>query len=99
MDADGVLARPVPRPGKDAASLQDGEPAVLDDLHDRRVDGVAVRTGYGHASGYVVRPGDRVVRGQLLGSVGSTGYSTGCHLHLQVWLDGQLADPSRWFTL
>jgi murein DD-endopeptidase MepM/ murein hydrolase activator NlpD len=68
-------------------------------LEHGRVDGVVVRTGYNHASGYVVRPGQRVARGELLGRVGSTGYSTGCHLHLQVWLDGRLADPSRWFTL
>ena len=68
-------------------------------LEHGRVDGVAVRTGYNHASRYVVRPGQRVVRGQLLGQVGSTGYSTGCHLHLQVWLGGRLADPHRWFTL
>jgi murein DD-endopeptidase MepM/ murein hydrolase activator NlpD len=68
-------------------------------LEHGRVDGVAVRTGYNHASGYIVRSGQQVVRGQLLGHVGSTGYSTGCHLHLQVWLNGRLADPSRWFTL
>ncbi|SDS14816.1 Peptidase family M23 [Friedmanniella luteola] len=68
-------------------------------LEHGRVDGVVVRTGYAHAAGYVVRPGQQVVRGQLLGRVGSTGYATGCHLHLQVWLDGRLADPSRWFTL
>jgi murein DD-endopeptidase MepM/ murein hydrolase activator NlpD len=68
-------------------------------LEHGRVDGVLVRTGYNHASGYGVQPGQRVVRGQVLGSVGSTGYSTGCHLHLQVWLNGRLADPSRWFTL
>ncbi len=64
-----------------------------------RVAGRAVRSGYNHATGYVVRPGQRVVRGQLLGRVGSTGSSTGCHLHLQVWLDGQVADPARWFDL
>lgn len=68
-------------------------------LEHGRVDGVVVRTGYNHAQGYVVRAGQQVRRGQLLGHVGSTGYSTGCHLHLQVWLGGRLADPSRWFTL
>ena len=68
-------------------------------LEHARVQGLAVRTGYNHASRYVVRAGQRVARGQLLGYVGSTGYSTGCHLHLQVWLDDRLADPSRWFTL
>ena len=61
------------------------------------VDGYAVTTSYNHATGYVVGPGDRVVRGQLLGYVGSTGYSTGCHLHLMVWLEGRLVDPMTWF--
>ncbi len=68
-------------------------------LEHGRVAGRAVRSGYSHATGYVVRPGQRVVRGQLVGRVGSTGYSTGCHLHLQLWLDGRLADPARWFRL
>ena len=62
-----------------------------------RVDGHAVTTGYNHATRYVVGPGDRVTRGQVLGYVGSTGYSTGCHLHLMVWLDGRLVDPMTWF--
>jgi murein DD-endopeptidase MepM/ murein hydrolase activator NlpD len=61
------------------------------------VDGHAVTTSYNHATGYVVAPGDRVARGQLLGYVGSTGYSTGCHLHLMVWLNGRLVDPMTWF--
>lgn len=61
------------------------------------VDGYDVVTGYNHATHYVVRTGDRVAPGQLLGYVGSTGYSTGCHLHLMVWLDGRLVDPMTWF--
>jgi murein DD-endopeptidase MepM/ murein hydrolase activator NlpD len=61
------------------------------------VDGYTVTTSYNHATGYVVGTGDRVVRGQLLGYVGSTGYSTGCHLHLMVWLDGRLVNPVTWF--
>ena len=61
------------------------------------VDGYGVTTSYNHAARYVVSPGDRVASGQLLGYVGSTGYSTGCHLHLMVWLDGRLVDPMTWF--
>lgn len=88
-----------PAPGRVVAAGPAGGYGLRLLLEHGRVDGVTVRTGYGHAAGYVVRPGQQVARGQLLGSVGSTGYSTGCHLHLQVWLDGELADPSRWFTL
>jgi murein DD-endopeptidase MepM/ murein hydrolase activator NlpD len=67
-------------------------------LDHGRVDGYAVVTAYNHAQSYVVRPGQRVTRGQLLGYVGSTGYSTGCHLHLMVWLNGRLANPMTWFS-
>ena len=61
------------------------------------VDGVRVETALNHASRFVVRPGQTVTRGQVLGFVGSTGYATGCHLHLMVWLDGRLVDPMTWF--
>jgi murein DD-endopeptidase MepM/ murein hydrolase activator NlpD len=62
-----------------------------------RVAGAVVRTAYNHATRYVVSPGQRVRRGQLIGYVGSTGHSTGCHLHLMVWLNGRLVDPMSWF--
>jgi murein DD-endopeptidase MepM/ murein hydrolase activator NlpD len=61
------------------------------------VDGVRVETALNHATHFVVRAGQTVTRGQLVGYVGSTGYSTGCHLHLMVWLDGRLVDPMTWF--
>ncbi len=68
-------------------------------LDHGRVDGLGVVTGYNHATGWVVGAGQQVSRGQLLGYVGRTGFATGCHLHLQVWLDGRLANPTNWFTL
>ncbi|MCP1660232.1 M23 family metallopeptidase [Neisseria perflava] len=51
--------------------------------HDERF-----ATLYGHASKYVVSPGEEVKRGQLIAYVGSTGRSTGPHLHFEV-MDGQ----------
>lgn len=59
------------------------------------VGGHHLRTGYLHATGYSVRVGDLVRRGRAVGAVGSTGWSTGCHLHLVTWLDGVHADPER----
>jgi murein DD-endopeptidase MepM/ murein hydrolase activator NlpD len=56
-----------------------------------------VTTGYNHASRYIVRVGQRVQKGQVIGYVGSTGFSTGCHLHLMVWLNGRLRNPMTWF--
>ncbi|WP_375433235.1 peptidoglycan DD-metalloendopeptidase family protein [uncultured Friedmanniella sp.] len=67
-------------------------------LDHGRVDGRQVVTGYNHAAGYVVRPGQRLAKGELLGYVGQTGYATGCHLHLMVWLDGGLTNPMTWFS-
>jgi murein DD-endopeptidase MepM/ murein hydrolase activator NlpD len=61
------------------------------------VDGRYVTTGYNHAIRYVVGVGQWVREGQVIGYVGSTGYSTGCHLHLMVWLNGRVANPLSWF--
>jgi murein DD-endopeptidase MepM/ murein hydrolase activator NlpD len=65
-------------------------------LDHGRMGGRRVVTSYNHASRYIVRVGHRVSRGQVIGFVGDTGYATGCHLHLMVWLDGRLTDPLRW---
>ena len=56
-------------------------------LSHGRVDGVRVETAFNHATRYLVRPGQRVSRGQVIGLVGRTGWATGCHLHLMVWLE------------
>jgi murein DD-endopeptidase MepM/ murein hydrolase activator NlpD len=61
------------------------------------IRGRYVTTGYNHASRYIVRVGQRVQKGQVIGYVGSTGFSTGCHLHLMVWLNGRLRNPMTWF--
>lgn len=59
--------------------------------------GVGLATIYNHASKYVVSPGQRVKRGQLVGYVGTTGWSTGCHLHFIVMANGTAVDPMKWF--
>ncbi len=50
-------------------------------------------SGYGHMSRFAVRAGQRVRRGQVIGYVGSTGRSTGPHLHWEVWKNGQPVNP------
>ena len=62
-----------------------------------KVDGKYVTTGYNHAIRYTVRVGEHVRKGEIIGYAGSTGFSTGCHLHLMVWLDGRMVNPMTWF--
>lgn len=59
--------------------------------------GVGVATISNHLSGYAVGVGEKVKRGQVIGYVGTTGWSTGCHLHFTVLQDGKAVDPMRWF--
>lgn len=58
--------------------------------------GYGVVTVYGHNSKNYVKEGDRVKRGEVIGSVGSTGLATGSHLHYQVEVDGLAVDPMRY---
>ncbi len=51
-------------------------------------------TGYAHMSRIAVRNGEQVRRGQVIGYVGSTGLSTGPHLHYEMYRGGQKIDPS-----
>jgi murein DD-endopeptidase MepM/ murein hydrolase activator NlpD len=58
-----------------------------------KVNGHALTVVYNHASGYRVSVGEHVTRGEIVGYVGSTGWSTGCHLHFTVLRDGVAVDP------
>lgn len=60
------------------------------------VEGRALSTAYNHLTDWTVTPGQRVSRGDLIGHVGSTGYSTGCHLHFMVEVDDATVDPESW---
>ena len=58
--------------------------------------GGGISTGYGHMSAIYVAKGQVVKRGQAIGAVGSTGASTGPHLHFEVRRDGKPIDPTPW---
>jgi murein DD-endopeptidase MepM/ murein hydrolase activator NlpD len=60
-------------------------------------DGVGLATISNHLSSYAVGVGAQVSRGQVVGYVGTTGWSTGCHLHFTVLQDGVAVDPMTWF--
>jgi murein DD-endopeptidase MepM/ murein hydrolase activator NlpD len=55
--------------------------------------GRGITTRYGHMSAILVHAGDRVKRGQQIGRMGSTGRSTGNHLHYEVRIDGRAVNP------
>ena len=61
------------------------------------IDGKRVTTAYAHQAQFLVEEGQEVRRGQQIGIVGSTGYSTGPHLHFEVREDGAVVDPMSWF--
>ncbi len=54
------------------------------------------QTLYGHLDGFRVRKGVRVKQGELIGTMGNSGYSTGSHLHFAIFLRGEPVDPSRY---
>jgi murein DD-endopeptidase MepM/ murein hydrolase activator NlpD len=77
--ADGVVSR---------ASTFGGYGNCVDIDHGR-----GLSTRYGHLARYSVRPGDRVKKGEVIGYMGSTGRSTGTHLHYEVRVDGAAVNP------
>jgi hypothetical protein len=80
--ADGVVVQVQLRQGFGLATIVD------------HGDGTA--TVYGHQSKVAVHAGQAVKRGQVIGTVGHTGYATGDHLHFEVRVHGVTTDPKLW---
>ena len=55
--------------------------------------GHGLATRYGHLSRFSIRPGQTVKRGDVIGYIGDTGYTTGPHLHYEVWRNGRAVNP------
>lgn len=60
--------------------------------------GVGLGTAYNHLSEFSAEPGEQVQRGEVIGYVGNTGYSTGCHLHFMVFENGATVNPMSWLS-
>ena len=66
-------------------------------LYLGQVNGQSVTVIYNHLSRYAVRRGSHVRRGQTIGYAGTTGWSTACHLHFTVMVNGRAVNPVNWF--
>ncbi len=60
--------------------------------------GSGLETRYAHASKLLVTPGQRVTKGQIIAEVGSTGRSTGPHLHYEIRINGNALDPRKYLS-
>ena len=92
------LAAPLDRPVRAAAA---GVAQVANmpngyGLYVILVHGGGVSTLYGHLHGTPLQSGARVAEGDLVGGMGSSGLSTGPHLHFEVRRNGRPEDPRRW---
>jgi murein DD-endopeptidase MepM/ murein hydrolase activator NlpD len=106
-----IYKTPEFHPGMDFAAPQGTEIHATGDGTIERADAMAqgygnhvvinhgygYRTLYGHMVKYVVRPGQKVKRGQLIGYVGSTGLSTAPHVHYEVMKNGDKMNPINYY--
>jgi murein DD-endopeptidase MepM/ murein hydrolase activator NlpD len=60
------------------------------------INGKNVTVIYNHLSAYRTRVGQHVKRGQVVGLIGTTGWSTGCHTHMTVMVNGVAVNPAPW---
>ena len=65
-------------------------------INHGNVNGDGLATSYSHLTSFSASPGDHVERGDIIGYSGNTGYSTGCHLHFMVYVNGTPVDPMGW---
>jgi murein DD-endopeptidase MepM/ murein hydrolase activator NlpD len=56
------------------------------------------QTAYAHLSAISVNKGEKIGRGQKVGEMGNTGYSTGTHLHFSVYRNGKAMNPGNYLS-
>lgn len=91
LDMAGPVGTPILSPADGVvtfAGVRRGYGRMIEIRHD-----FGVETVYAHLSRHRVKAGQRVVRGERIGDMGSTGRSTGSHLHYEIHVDGRPVDP------
>lgn len=98
VDIDGETGDPVSSAGRGTVALAGPAPAGYSGYGTMvEIDhGQGVRTLYTHLSATEVETGDFVQAGEPVGAMGTTGNVTGSHLHFEVRVGGQQADPETW---
>jgi len=94
LDIGAAPNSPVQAPAQGRVSLTGFDPKLGNIV---KLDhGFGIETLYGHLAKSLVKEGQRVNRGDVVGLVGSTGLSTGPHLHYMVKVNGQALDPTKY---
>ena len=91
VDISAACGTPVTSPG--AGRVVDASFHAAYGYRVRIDHGAGLTMAYTHLQRLEVSEGRRVAAGDLIGRVGNTGLSTGCHLHWMAWRDGSLTDP------
>lgn len=80
-----------------SGSLSSGYGRMVKINHGTNAQGQKIETAYAHLHRNDVRVGDRVRQGQAIGVMGTTGSSSGIHLHFEVIINGDRVDPMRYY--
>ncbi|ADL07514.1 M23 family metallopeptidase [Thermosediminibacter oceani] len=97
IDIEQVEGSPVKAAG-DGTVMLAAEDAEMGRLIKIRHEGDLV-TLYAHLKDVYVKAGDKVRKGQIIGTVGKTGLAENPHLHFEVWEKGAATDPERWIKI
>jgi len=96
LDFPGDVGTPIYAAAGGVVIVQEYHPAYGNMIEIDHGKGLITR--YAHASRVLVNKSDIVKRGQKIAEVGSTGRSTGPHLHFEVWVSGVVQDPARFLA-
>ena len=96
----GIYGKPIVAAYSGTVSIADNSNATSGYGYYVKIDhGVGVSTLYAHCSLLAVSVGQQVQAGQVIGYIGSTGNSTGAHLHFSVFVQGESKNPRDYITI